>query len=131
VRDVVEALVPVQTLKGAAYCVTVPRVTLVAVELPETTVRSTIGGTVKVVVKVIVPVPVAVIVPASMLYGKCENELVKSLALSTLPFVKVTLAVIYRPFHSSSVVCQVVGVSEWLTFVTMNFSSIVLDPMVL
>jgi hypothetical protein len=58
-------------LTGALLEVTVPRVALVAVLLPDTTVSSTIGATLKrPEVKLIVAVPVPVTVPDSIEYGK-------------------------------------------------------------
>ena len=75
--------------------VAVPIVALVAPLLLETTVTKTRGATLNLpVVNVIVAVPVPVTVPDSITYGKYSNELVKLDALSTLPLVKVTLAVI-------------------------------------
>jgi hypothetical protein len=54
-------------LTGAVVEVTVPKVALVAVLLPETTVNKTIGATLKRPdVKLMVPEPVAVSVPDSI-----------------------------------------------------------------
>jgi hypothetical protein len=95
VRELVDAAVPDQIEIGAPEVVTVPKVALVAALLPETTVKKTKGATLNLpVVKVIVAEPVPVTVPDSITYGKYSKELVKLDALSTLPLVKVTLAVI-------------------------------------
>ena len=95
VRELVDAAVPDQIDTAALLEVTVPKVALVAALLPETTVKKTRGATLNLpVVKVMVADPVPVTVPDSITYGKYSKEFVKLDALSTLPLVKVTLAVI-------------------------------------
>ena len=96
-------------------------VTLDMAPVDEITVANTTGATLNVVVNVTDPETADAVVPASMLYGKCAKALVRSDAFSTLPLVYVTLAVIYSPFHSPSVVCQVVGSIVWLMLTTIKF----------
>jgi len=95
VRELVEAAVPDQMFTAALEVVTVPSVALVAALLPETTVKKTRGATLNFpVVNVMDAVPVPVTVPDSITYGRYSNELVNADAFSTVPLVKVTLAVI-------------------------------------